>query len=493
MKILYFDCAMGAAGDMLAAALLELHPAPEDFLRRLNEALPERVRVSAEADEKRGIRGTHLRVLIDGEEEGHEQGHTHAHTSVKEILARIADLDYPPDKLDVKLLLEADDSETRGAIARTELPPWCEVIDIPGEGRIRTKPRACNYGLKAARGEYLVIYDAEDEPEPDQLKKALCLFSRPGTEDLVCVQAKLNFYNADQNLLTKLFTVEYSTHFGLLLPGLQLFRLPLPLGGTSNHFRTEDLRKLNGWDPFNVTEDCDLGIRIFEQGGRTEVMESTTWEEANPKIGNWLRQRSRWVKGYLQTHLVHYRNPFLTMKRLGVRGFFGCYSFVGGTVLMMLANLVYWPLLLLYALLLAAALCSDRSLLSVIAGPQSGVIPGIGSGAWRLSAWPLFYTGPGEDPLLSRLSVLFFCGGVFLFLTNFLLIAVHSAACVRCRFYRLIPYSFLMPFYWVLISLGAWMGVLQFIRRPFYWEKTRHGLDLKKSGKPAGSKGGIRK
>lgn len=403
----------------------------------------------------------------------------HESAVAEKILKRLARIDYPQNKLDVKLLLETDDTETAAALDRSGIPAWCEKIVIP-DGLPRTKPRACNYGLAAARGEFCVIYDAEDAPEADQLKKAVAAFRRDVSGKLLCVQAKLNYYNPYQNLLTRFFTVEYSTNFDLQLPGLQRFRLPLPLGGTSNHFRTRELQEVGGWDPFNVTEDCDLGIRIYECGYRTAVLESTTWEEANSRLGNWIRQRSRWVKGFFQTHLVHYRNPFRTMSRLGFRGFFGCYASVGGSVLMMLANLVFWPVILLYAFLLLHAMAAGESPLAMIVGPQRGgmLYQGVElcRGVW-LKAWPLVYTGELENPLLSRLSQILFVGGVFLFSMNLVLVLIHVAACCKRKFYRLIPAALLMPFYWVLISIGAWKGVIQFLYKPFYWEKTRHGLD----------------
>ena len=402
----------------------------------------------------------------------------HEEAVARKILPRLAALDYPKEKLDVRLLLEEDDDETAEALAKETIPPWCTVVTVP-DGQPRTKPRACNYGLRDAKGEFLVIYDAEDAPEADQLRKVLYIFRKNPDKRLICVQAKLNFYNARQNLLTRLFTIEYSTNFDMQLPGLVKFRLPLPLGGTSNHFRTEELRTLQGWDPFNVTEDCDLGIRIYENGYHTTVVESTTWEEANPHLGNWLRQRSRWVKGFFQTHLVHYRSPLQTLKRLGFWGFFGCYSFVGASVLMMLANLLFWPVLLLYAILLTDAMLAGESFLSVVMGPhtEGTLYSGFHIGNWHIKAWPLFYSGPLEDPLLSHLSQVFFVLSIALFLMNFLLIYVHGAACWKRKFYYLIPYVLLMPFYWFLISLGAWKGVLQFLHKPFHWEKTRHGLD----------------
>ncbi len=226
--------------------------------------------------------------------------------AVAEKVVRAAlSLDYPREKLDIKLLLEEDDPETLAEIRAAEWPSCVETIIVP-HGSPKTKPKACNHGLLAARGEYLVIYDAEDRPEPDQLKKAICAFRRVDPR-VVCLQAKLNYYNPRQNHLTRFFTLEYTSWFDLFLPGLHVLSAPIPLGGTSNHFRVKALRDLGGWDPFNVTEDCDLGIRLHREGYRTAVLDSTTWEEANSRLFNWIRQRSRWVKGYIQTHLVHTR------------------------------------------------------------------------------------------------------------------------------------------------------------------------------------------
>lgn len=397
----------------------------------------------------------------------------------EKILKRIDRLDYPKDKLDVKLLLEADDRETRAALQKIVLPPYCHVIDIP-DGLLRTKPRACNYGLAAAKGKYSVIYDAEDAPEPDQLKKAVIAFRDHDSDGkLLCVQARLNYYNRNQNWLTRFFTVEYSTYFDLTLGGLQAFRLPLPLGGTSNHFKTAELQSLGGWDPFNVTEDCDLGIRIYEDGCRTILLDSTTWEEANSRPWNWLRQRSRWVKGFIQTHFVHYRHPMDTIRRLTLWGAGGCYVLVGGSVVMMLANLIFWPLILLYLFLLVHGECHGETLLEMMIGPRSGqeIYRGISVGAWHIKAWPLMYVGADENVFFSRMSQVFFLGSIVLLFSNFLLILVHVAACIKRRFFSLIPWALLMPLYWVMISMGAWKGAIQFFTNPFYWEKTIHGLD----------------
>ena len=222
-------------------------------------------------------------------------------------------------------------------------------IVVP-DGQPKTKPKACNLGLRFARGEFLVIYDAEDRPEPDQLKKAFIAFRRGGPR-LACVQAALNYFNANENFLARMFTLEYSFWFDYMLHGLDALRMPIPLGGTSNHFRTSVLRDLGGWDPFNVTEDADLGIRASALGYSVGVINSTTYEEANTSTHNWIRQRSRWIKGYMQTALVHSRRPGHLVRVTGWRGAAGFSLLIAGTPLTFLMA----PLLWLMAIVL---LCS---------------------------------------------------------------------------------------------------------------------------------------
>ncbi|MDO9457603.1 glycosyltransferase, partial [Nocardioides sp.] len=217
---------------------------------------------------------------------------------VPRLVRDINALDYPRTRLDVKLLCEEDDLETIDKIKSLALPPHFHLVVVP-DSQPKTKPKACNYGLQLATGQFCVIFDAEDRPDPDQLKKALIAF-RHVPANVVCVQAKLNHFNQDQNLLTSWFANEYSMHFELVLPAMGASESPIPLGGTSNHFKTHILRELGAWDPFNVTEDADLCIRLHREGYRTAMIDSTTLEEANSNVGNWIRQRSRWNKGYYQ-------------------------------------------------------------------------------------------------------------------------------------------------------------------------------------------------
>jgi cellulose synthase/poly-beta-1,6-N-acetylglucosamine synthase-like glycosyltransferase len=366
------------------------------------------------------------------------------------ILQNVYKMNYPKNKLDVKILMEERDEETLrearrlGLFGRPEtvIQPMTkeqymeflkifDAVVVPDAG-ITTKPRACNFGLLRAKGKYCVIYDAEDDPEPDQLKKAVIAFSRV-EENCACLQSRLNFYNPKENLLTRWFSLEYSFWYDHYLEGLDRVGAPFPLGGTSNHFRTKQLRELGGWDPYNMTEDADLGVRIARGKMRTAMLNSYTYEEANNKLGNWIRQRSRWNKGYIQTYLVHMRQPRQLIKDIGLRQFFFFQLTFGGNILLPLINSLLWAVTFLALL-----------------------IPGIFS---FLFFYPIVYL----------------CA-VNLAIGNSVYILLHLGPYVLRKNYTSIPFALAIPLYWILISIGAWKGVIQLITKPFYWEKTQHGL-----------------
>ncbi len=349
-----------------------------------------------------------------------------------QLVGALSRLDYPQDRLDIKLLLEEDDRSTVAAARALRLPACFEIVVLP-DAEPRTKPKACNYGLLHARGEFVVIYDAEDLPQSDQIKKAVAAFSTAGA-DVACVQAKLSYYNRTQNALTRWFTSEYATWFDLLLPGLQAAGMPIPLGGTSNHLRVSALRQVGAWDPYNVTEDADLGIRLHKAGYRTLLINSDTYEEANAEFVNWIRQRSRWVKGYLQTWLVHMRQPLSLLRALGPGGFLGFQAMILGTPLTFLLNPLLW--LLTTAWFLTAA------------GAIQAMFP----------AW-LYYTG--------MLSMLF---------GNFTFAYLNMIALARRGEWSLMESAATSPAYWMLMSIAAWKATLQLVTRPSHWEKTVHGL-----------------
>lgn len=356
---------------------------------------------------------------------------------VPQFVEAMSRLDYPKDKLEVMLLLEQDDQETVDNIRAMDLPDYFKIMVVP-HSMPKTKPKACNYGLREATGKFAVIYDAEDMPEPSQLKKAVVAFETGGP-DIGCVQAKLNYYNWNQNLLTRLFTLEYSLWFNLILPGLHAIKAPIPLGGTSNHFRVSDLRLLEGWDPFNVTEDADLGMRIVKRGLRTAVLDSFTFEEANSHFGGWFKQRSRWIKGYMQTYLVHMRRPhhFMRHRKRHLPLF---QLMLGGKVLSMLINPLLWLMTIAYFALPDQTAAFIQSL----------------------------YLGP-----------VFYLGMATLVFGNFLYTYFYMAGAAKQKKPELIIYCAFVPVYWLMMSWAALLAFRDLLIRPFHWHKTKHGLHLK--------------
>ena len=258
------------------------------------------------------------------------------------LVRRLARLDYPRDLLDIILIVEEDDRLTRDALRRADLPGWIRVTVAP-RGRVKTKPRALNFGLTQCRGSIVGIYDAEDAPEPDQIRKVVDRFHQRGAE-VACLQGRLDFYNPRHNWLSRCFTVEYASWFRVMLPGMQRLGLPLPLGGTTLFFRRDVLVGLGGWDAHNVTEDADLGIRLARHGYRTEVIETTTHEEANCRALPWVKQRSRWIKGYIMTYLTHMRRPVLLWRQLGPRAFLGFQIVFLGTLTQALLAPLLWSI-----------------------------------------------------------------------------------------------------------------------------------------------------
>lgn len=359
---------------------------------------------------------------------------------IPQFVKAMSAMDYPKDKLQVMLLLEEDDEETIKATRKLVIPPYFDIVVVP-HSMPKTKPKALNYGLKHATGEMIVIYDAEDIPEKDQLKKAVITF-RDSDSKTKCVQAKLNFYNPHQNILTRVFTAEYSLWFDLVLTGLQSIKAPIPLGGTSNHFRKKDLIELKGWDSFNVTEDADLGMRIVKKGYQTAIMNSTTYEEANSSATNWFWQRTRWIKGYIQTYLVHMRNPHHFISHWRDPRVLTFQLIVGGKVASMLINPLMWMLTIVYF---------------VFRGQ-------VGTQIESFFPTPIFYMG-----------IISFIFG------NFLYMYYYMIGCAKREQWSLIKYVFLVPFYWLAMSFAAYIAWFKLILDPHYWSKTKHGLHLDNS------------
>ncbi len=354
---------------------------------------------------------------------------------VGDLIGAMAALEYPHDKLQVLLLLEADDDVTIAAARACGESEIISIVLVP-PAEPRTKPKACNYGLHFATGQIVTIYDAEDLPEPLQLRRVTAAFAAL-PDDIACVQAKLEYHNGHQNILTGWFTAEYGLWFGYLLPGMMRSTSPIPLGGTSNHLRRDILDQIGAWDPFNVTEDADLGLRIDASGYHTAVIDSATQEEANSDPINWIRQRSRWYKGYLQTWLVHIRQPLRLYRILGPRSFLRFNLVLAGTPVIAVLNLVFWLITVLWFL------------------GQPEVV------------------GAVFPPLV------YFPALIALVLGNAATIYMNLVALREDDRSDLLGAAVTVPAFWLMMSIAAAKGVYQIIRNPSYWEKTFHGLAAK--------------
>ncbi len=362
---------------------------------------------------------------------------------VGDLAAAIRALDYPPEKLDVKFVLEADDPATRNAILRLNLGPPFEIIVAPPLGP-RTKPKALNVALPAARGAYTVVYDAEDSPEPDQLRRALDAFHQGGNR-LACVQASLTIDNTADNWLAAMFTANYAGQFDVFLRGLAALHLPFPLGGSSNHFRTAALRNAGGWDPYNVTEDADLGIRLHRLGYRAAAISSATYEEAPARLGPWLKQRARWYKGWMQTWLVHMRRPNRLLRELSPAGAIAFQIFFAANVLAALIHPLF--------------------------------MAGLG---FTLYALPT----PWASTVLENAAPIFATSLISGYASTILLDLIGLR---RRRLLGVAWVLVLTPLHWFLLSIAAWRGLFELIYAPQRWGKTEHGLA--RTSRAAGSRG----
>ena len=350
---------------------------------------------------------------------------------VRSLAKNLGEMNYPADRFEILLLLEESDDVTAEALV--DIPGNLLSVDVPASDP-QTKPKACNWALNVSRGEFVVIYDAEDKPDVDQLLVALAAFQDPDNADVLVVQGALDYWNDEQNWITRMFALEYAWWFQCMLPGLSQLGVPIPLGGTSNHFRTDVLRQLHGWDGYNVTEDADLGIRAAAHGWRVSIIPSMTKEEANSQAWNFVRQRSRWIKGYMMTALVRTRHPVDLFRTVGIRGFASFVFLIAGTPFTFLVTPILWLLFLLSVTL------SPAWLDSLFQGP------------WGVLA------------------------AVNLFVINAVVGWLNLMACTYENRSKLVWWAFLNPFYWMLHSTASYMALYELIVKPHFWQKTNHGL-----------------
>jgi cellulose synthase/poly-beta-1,6-N-acetylglucosamine synthase-like glycosyltransferase len=348
----------------------------------------------------------------------------HEAAILHQTLQAIRALDYPKSKLDVKLIIEEMDYEMRLALSGLQLESFFEVVIVP-IGLPQTKPRALNYAMKFASGEYVTIYDAEDIADPQQLRLSLAAFAK-APERMVALQARLAFYNSDSNLLTKLLAIEYHWWFEFQLPGLERLHLPLVLGGSSNHFKRKPLEELQLWDEYNVTEDADLAMYLASAGYKAQMLSSITLEEAPSSVTAWILQRSRWIKGHMQTYLVHSR------KLTGCKNLMALHLLLGLPCLSMLLEPIVW--------VFAIILLLNPSYLNYEFSQMFQLLIQTNLGLW-------------------------FCAPF-----SFSLRLV-----IKNKWWKMLYLPLASPFYLLLHLVASYLALWQLIFKPFYWEKTKHG------------------
>ena len=350
---------------------------------------------------------------------------------VADLVRHLVALDYPASKLQILILLEADDHASRDAVAQHAVSPLFETVVVPPGGP-RTKPKALTYSLPFVRGEYVVVFDAEDRPEADQLRRAAAAFREH--PDLGCLQARLTPDNLD-SWFARMFAIEYAANFEIVLPALADARVPLPLGGTSNHFPRRVLERVSGWDPYNVTEDADLGIRLARYGYRSATLLSRTYEEAPESLALWLPQRRRWIKGWMQTAIVCMAGPVPGGMRLTWTEGLA----VHGTITAGVLGLLLYPVSFILAAVALTSMGGDWS-------EQA-----LWQWAWRA--------------LNMNLAVIVIAAVVC---------ALRGVRSIGAP--RLVPWIACLPVYWGFMSYAAWGALFQLIREPSRWEKTPHGV-----------------
>ena len=348
------------------------------------------------------------------------------------LIQRLTRLTYPKSLLEVVLVLEESDTITRATIARTPLPHWISVIEVPDANNLTTKPRALNYALDFCRGSIIGVWDAEDAPEPDQIEKVVMRF-QDAPDNVACLQGVLDYYNSRTNWLSRCFTIEYAMWWRVVLPGVARLGLVIPLGGTTLFFRRSILEELCGWDAHNVTEDADLGIRLARMGYVTELIPTVTYEEANCRTWPWVKQRSRWLKGFLITWMVHMRSPRALLRDLGFVRFLGVQTLLLATF----AQFACAPLL-----------------------------------------WSFWITLLGfQHPLSVTLGNPVTAFMIWIFIGSEIINLLVSVIAVSRREHRhLMVYVLSMPFYYPLAALSAYKAIKEMVAEPFYWDKTQHGV-----------------
>ncbi len=302
---------------------------------------------------------------------------------MQQIATSLAHINYPYQRLEILILLETRDQATMASAMNINWGAHIHLVAVPS-GKPNTKARACNYGLSIARGEFVVIFDAEDKPHSDQLRTAAAIFATRDAS-LVCLQAPLQIHLAHNKWLQNQFALEYKILFSLALQVLSNLNMVMPLGGSSNHFHTESLRKVGGWDAFNLTEDAELSMRLAKNGFRTQMLSPPTIENAPHSLSVWFNQRTRWLTGHIQTWCIHMRHPRDTLNLIGWRNFLAFNAIILGRLFSGLLHASY----LIYLLVALPDLVGSQATFTIyLATPIPIILFSVGIIYSPATTWP---------------------------------------------------------------------------------------------------------
>ncbi|MCE2992186.1 MAG: glycosyltransferase [Candidatus Jidaibacter sp.] len=350
---------------------------------------------------------------------------------IPSLINALSSFDYPKEKLQILLILEEEDKETLATIQENNPPNYFQTVVVP-KSEPQTKAKACNYAMQFATGELTCIYDAEDRPDSLQLKIVANKFAI-SDKNVCCLQCRLFFYNGHENLLTSMFEIEYQGYYNFLLPIATYFKYPLPLGGSSNHFKTDYLIEIGGWDPHNVTEDADLGMRFAILGHSARIIYSFTREEATMTVSAWLRQRVRWFKGYFHTCFIYFRHPIQVIRSFQFKG-----------VAFFLYILCLSPFLMISSpILLILSVATYLSFFDFSVGANIMLI---------LITW------------INLVSTL-----MCTFLTSYIVLSIPGHKYLRWRWVLFVFYAFLLIY-------AAIVAIFKLFKEPHKWDKTTHGV-----------------
>lgn len=350
------------------------------------------------------------------------------------LITTLSKFDYPQDRLQIIFIIEEDDPLTCRAVNKVLRPPFQQVV-VPrsGETAPRTKPHALNIAMQRASGEIVTIYDAEDTPHPNQLKTAVRAFQK--NPHWGALQAPLDYHNTGDSWLSAQFGLEYAAQFHVWIPLMVRLRLPFPLGGTSNHIRRSALESIRNahvyWDSYNVTEDADLSFRLSALGWDIGYITPPTQEEAVARLKPWTHQRTRWMKGFMQSWRVHMDSPLAPGGWRGARRQLTLQLTLGSVLL---AGFFHAPICL--ALLI-----------------------------WMGHSW-VTQGVINFSPLVTLSLVLGYGSGIL----------IGAVGALRAGKPKLLLSLPVMPIYWLCLCPPSYRAAVEYIRRPFYWAKTSHGV-----------------